>query len=83
MHVLTRFIYIQLVTDDHSQTPVAIFRHAKNGFFSTPRLASLDITPQGMYILDDIITTFVWFEEKRRQRQSSRRNGAIAAAAAS
>ncbi|KIM87279.1 hypothetical protein PILCRDRAFT_814769, partial [Piloderma croceum F 1598] len=67
--------YPLLVTDDRSQTPV------ENGIFSTPRPAFLSITPHGMHILDDIVTTFVWFEDKRRRRKRARRNGAIAAAA--
>jgi len=71
-----------LVTDDQS-LPVAIYRKAKGGIFSASRPASLDITPQGMHILDDIVTTFAWFEGKRKQKQGSRRNAGVLAALSS
>lgn len=61
----SRLFYVQLVEND-SDTPVATFQKSKKGFFSSGS-ASLDITPQGMHIVDDIVTTFVWFEHKRRE----------------
>jgi len=70
--------FTQLVTDDNIEAPLAIYHKSHHGLFSTPRLATLDITPQGMHILDDIITTFVWFEHKRRESN----NAAISAGAA-
>jgi hypothetical protein len=39
--------------------------------FSKARPAALDITPEGMHIIDDIVTTFVWFEHKRRERANN------------
>jgi len=60
-----------LVMEGDSDTPIVTFHKAKGGFFSTPRLAFLEITPQGVHILDDIVTTFVWFEHKRREAKSA------------
>jgi len=59
--------YLLLVMEGGSDTPIVTFHKAKGGFFSTPRLAFLEITPQGVHILDDIVTTFVWFEDQRRE----------------
>ena len=67
---------MQLV-DEQTNTPVAMFQLSKRGWFSAPAPASLDITPQGMHILDDIIITFVWFEAYRRQKNRSGQNAAV------
>lgn len=63
--------FVQLVLEGGSHTPIATFHKAKRGFFSSPRLAFLDITPQGVHIVDDIVTTFVWFEQKRREAKKA------------
>jgi len=62
--------YPQLVLEGHSIT-VAIFHKVKHRIFSRSQKASLEITSQGMTILDDIITTFVLFEHQRRKRKRS------------
>ncbi|KIM87281.1 hypothetical protein PILCRDRAFT_814774 [Piloderma croceum F 1598] len=59
-----------LVGEGHSRT-VATFHKPKWGILSKSRLASLEITAQGMEILDDIVTTFVWFEQNRRKRKQA------------
>jgi len=73
----------QLVTDDNIENVLAVFHKSHHSLFSNPRLATLDITPQGMHILDDIVTTFVWFEYNRRESESAAISGSIAAGAAS
>jgi hypothetical protein len=62
---------------------MAAFQKSKTGFFSTSQPASLTVAPHAKHILDEVVTTFVWFEGKRRQKAGSRRNVAITAAAAS
>jgi cytochrome c-type biogenesis protein CcmH/NrfF len=75
------FCVYQLVLEGGSHTPIATFHKAKRGFFSSKsRLAFLDITPQGVHIVNDIVTTFIWFEQKRRE---ARRQAAAASAGAS
>jgi len=63
--------YPELAAEEHSNIVIATFHKAKRGFFSTPRPASLDISPLGIDIVDDIVTTFLWFEHKRREDQTS------------
>ena len=58
-----------LVAKRGSQTAVATFWRAKRGLFSSSRPACLSIAPQGVHIVDEIVTTAVWFEERRRRRQ--------------
>ena len=74
--------FMQLVTDDNIETPLALYHKSHHGLFSTARPATLDITPQGMHILDDIVTTFVWFEHKRRENNQASISAGIAAGAA-
>jgi hypothetical protein len=74
--------FTQLVTDDNIEMPLAIYNKSHSGLFSTPRPATLDITPQGMHILDDIVTTFVWFEHKRRESSRSTTIAVVAGASA-
>jgi len=56
--------FAQLVTDDKAETILAVFHKSHGGLFSKARPAALDITPEGMHIIDDIVTTFVWFEHR-------------------
>lgn len=70
-----------LVVKSHSQFAVATFQRVSIGLFSSNRPASLSVAPQAVHILDDIVTTAVWFEEKRYRREKSRRNGAGASMA--
>jgi hypothetical protein len=71
----------ELVTDDNVESVLAVYHKSHHGLFSESRLATLDITPQGMHILDDIVTTFVWFEHKRRESNQSSINAGIIAGA--
>ncbi|KZP16069.1 hypothetical protein FIBSPDRAFT_934802 [Athelia psychrophila] len=61
-----------LVVKGHSEFSVATFRRATVSLFSTNRPASLSVKPQAMHIMDDVVTTAVWFEEKRYRREKSR-----------
>ncbi|KZP16073.1 hypothetical protein FIBSPDRAFT_866304 [Athelia psychrophila] len=61
-----------LVVLGHSQVSVATFqRAASTGMFSSNRLASLSVAPQAMHIMDDVVTTAVWFEETRYRGEGS------------
>jgi hypothetical protein len=62
-----------LVTDDGSRTPLAIFVEANLGLFSTPHPASLNIAPQGMPIIDELVATFIYMLHKRRSREDQDR----------
>jgi len=52
---------------------VAIFVKANLGLFSTPRPASLNIAPQGMPIIDELVATFNYMLHKQRSREDDRR----------
>ncbi|KZP16075.1 hypothetical protein FIBSPDRAFT_934807 [Athelia psychrophila] len=66
-----------LVVLGHSQVSVATFQRASAGFFSSYRPASLSVATQAMHIMDDVVTTAVWFEEKRHRREKSRSGGPV------
>jgi hypothetical protein len=66
--IITISRWLQLVVEGHSHT-IATFHKPKWGIFSKSHLASLEIRPEGMNILDDIVTTFVLFEHNRRKRK--------------
>jgi hypothetical protein len=63
----------QLVRDDDPDTVIAISHRSNSGIFWGPkRKASLDVSPAGMNILDDIILTFTWTNYIRRGMESAR-----------
>ncbi|KAF7981051.1 hypothetical protein HWV62_35512 [Athelia sp. TMB] len=69
-----------LVAKKHSSTAVATFQRGNVGIFSSHRPSALSVAPQGMRILDDVVTTAMWFEEKRNRRQKQSNNAAISSA---
>lgn len=62
-----------LVVKGQSQNVIAIFQRASGGLFSDSQPPSLNVTPQGIHIGDDIVVTALWFEEKRHRRESRQR----------
>jgi len=66
------------MTNDDVESVLAVYHRSHHDLFSTPRLATLDITPQAVHILDDIVTIFVWFEYKRRESNQGSINAGIA-----
>ncbi|KDQ49655.1 hypothetical protein JAAARDRAFT_212117 [Jaapia argillacea MUCL 33604] len=58
----------KLILNNGSGIVVASFNRSSGGLWGKqPRMAHLDIAPQGFHILDLIIVTFVYAEQKNRE----------------
>lgn len=62
-------ISTQLVRHDDSKAVIATYSGAPNVFSKRP--AVLSVTPEGIPILDDIITTFIYMETNRKDNQGT------------
>ena len=60
---------MQLVTTDGKKTVIAKFHRARCCW--KKRKARLEVQPEGMAMLDDIILTFVYVERRRRKREAA------------
>jgi len=66
---------LRLVCDNDPDTVIAVSRRSNLGIIGPKRKASLDVSPAGMNILDDIIVTFTWTNYIRRCMESARNHG--------
>jgi hypothetical protein len=69
----------KLERDDRSRARVVTYHHRSFGIFSAASDPRLEVSPEILPILDEVVMTFVYVENKRRQR---RRQSAVAAASA-
>ena len=60
---------MQLVTTDGKKTVIAKFHRARCCW--KKRKARLEVQPEGMAMLDDIVLTFVYVERQRRKREAA------------
>jgi hypothetical protein len=59
---------IQLERNDDSITEIARFHRSNSGVFGGPKHpAFLDIQPEGLPIIDDIVVTFLYCDKLRRR----------------
>jgi len=47
---------------DDSNTPIAVYHKDKSCVFEGSHPGSLEVTLRGTHILDDIVTTFLWYQ---------------------
>ncbi|KAJ7584702.1 hypothetical protein C8J56DRAFT_951631 [Mycena floridula] len=61
----------QLILNDRSHTPIAFYDSGSLGILSAARLPSLQTTPDGVPIIDEIVATFIYVlqVQKRRRRR--------------
>jgi hypothetical protein len=53
---------------------MATYHRRSYGFYSKESDPRLEISPEVLPILDEVILTFVWVEHKRRRRERSNAN---------
>ncbi|KAI0062123.1 hypothetical protein BV25DRAFT_1825987 [Artomyces pyxidatus] len=58
-----------LKPDDGSDVEIARYHPRKLGIFGKARKAFLEVSPDGVPILDELIMTFIWVEMRRRDRE--------------
>jgi len=66
---LTGVFCLQLETADESKTLIARSHRSNLGIIGKQRNASLEISPAGQHIVDDIVVTFLWMEKIRSDRE--------------
>jgi len=66
-----------LELNDGSKTPVARFHRRSFGIVGKAHNGYLEIMPQGMPIVDDVVVTFVYVEKRRERQQQAATNSAI------
>ena len=59
---------LQLVTNDGSERPVAVYRRGRIGVVREARPPSLEVLPEGGHMVDLIVVTFVYIEKLRTDR---------------
>ncbi|EDR10699.1 uncharacterized protein LACBIDRAFT_315364 [Laccaria bicolor S238N-H82] len=60
----------ELVTNDRSERPVAIYRRGRIGVVREARPPSLEILPEAEHMVDLIVVTFVYIEKLRMDRDN-------------
>ncbi|KAF8914821.1 hypothetical protein CPB85DRAFT_1412059 [Mucidula mucida] len=66
-----KLIRKQLVTNDASQRPIAVYHRKHHGYFHPKREAFLEVLPQAEHMLDIVLITYVFVEKIRKENEEA------------
>ncbi len=69
--LLVKLIRKQLVTNDASQRPIAVYHRKHHGYFHPKREAFLEVLPQAEHMLDIVLITYVFVEKIRKENEEA------------